>query len=227
MALGLCFVHWACAQRNDEETILHGGSLPASRTRQMPKPDELVTPSATDPEIQTFDYPHAVYFPAAARLRNQLLLFIPGTQPRDKKGDAEKPGAIRFCKNAALAGYHVVYLMYPNDLAAAEACANKPDRDAFSLFRWALIEGGSNAYIQVPRSESIENRMIKLIAYLQHEHPTQNWGQYVSNGSIVWEKVAVAGQSQGGDHLTTTEVRIRTKDAICCFRPSIWRGSGS
>ena len=163
-------------------------------------PDEEVRPTVTDSNIQTFDNPHGIYFPSEQRLRNQLLLFIPGTQPSERKGEPQKPGANWFCKVAALNGYHVVYLMYPNDIAAMEACPHSPDRDAFSAFRWALIEGGNTPYINVPRAESIENRTIKLMEYLQHQHPAQNWGQFVVGDHIAWQKVAVAGQSQGGGH---------------------------
>lgn len=206
------------AQQDDVERMLHGVS--GSNVRKVEvKPDELVTPSETDPNIATFDYPHAVYFPVPSRQRNQLLLFIPGTQPRDKKGNPEKPSAIRFCKNAAMSGYHVVYLMYPNDVAAAEACRDKPDRDAFSLFRWALIEGGNNSYINVPRAESIENRTIKLMQYLQREHPNQNWGQFVVDGHVAWEKVAVAGQSQGGGHAAIIATRYMVARVLCFGAP--------
>jgi len=218
LTLGMTFSIVVRAQQTDEQRMLHGGSAPVRHTRE-PMPDEEVRPSATDPDIQTFDYPHAVYFPARNRQRNQLLLFIPGTQPHDKKGDPEKPSAIRFCKNAALSGYHVVYLMYPNDVAAAEACRDKPDPDAFSLFRWALIEGGSNAYISVPRSESIENRATKLMLYLQHEHPNQNWGQFVVNGQVAWEKVAVAGKSQGGGHAAIIATRYLVARVLCFGAP--------
>ena len=218
LVLGMTFSIVVRAQQTDEQRMLHGGPAPNRHTREL-MPDEEVRPSATDPNIQTFDYPHAVYFPAQNRLRNQLLLFIPGTQPHDKKGDPEKPSAIRFCKNAAVSGYHVVYLMYPNDVAAAEACRDKPDPDAFSLFRWALIEGGSNAYISVPRSESIENRATKLMLYLQHEHPNQNWGQFVVNGQVAWEKVAVAGKSQGGGHAAIIATRYLVARVLCFGAP--------
>jgi len=154
LVCGLCIVLSPAvrAQLTDEQRILHGGPAPTKRIRE-PIPDEEVRPSATYPNVQTFDFPHAVYFPAQSRQRNQLLLFIPGTQPHDKKGDPEKPSAIRFCKNAALSGYHAVYLMYPNDVAAAEACWDKPDPDAFALFRWALIEGDRRAS-RIARSSS-------------------------------------------------------------------------
>lgn len=88
VALGVVFSIVVRAQLTDEQRTLHGGQAPARHTRE-PMADEEVRPSATDPNIHTFDYPHAVYFPAQNRQRNQLLLFIPGTQPHDKKGDPE------------------------------------------------------------------------------------------------------------------------------------------
>ena len=160
-----------------------------------PMPDEEVLPSATDPNIKTFDNPHGIYFPSEQRLRNQLLLFIPGTQPEGRKGEPQKPLAQWFCKVAALNGYHVVYLMYPNDVAAMEACPRSPNRDAFSVFRWAIIEGGNTPYINIPRTECIENRTIKLMEYLQRQHPNQSWGQFVVGGHIAWQKVAVDRKS--------------------------------
>jgi len=181
--------------------------------------DEEVRPSATDPAIKTFDNPHGIFFPVGKRQRNQLLLFITGTQLPEKKGQPQKPIYQRFLKNAALSGYHAVFLMYPNDVAAAEACSAKPDRDGFALFRWAIIEGGTNAYINIPRAESIENRTIKLMLYLQREHPGQNWGQFVVNGQVAWDKVAVAGQSQGGGHAAIIATRYPVARVLCFGAP--------
>lgn len=137
----------------------------------------------------------------------------------ERKGEPQKPVNQRFLKNAALSGYHAVYLMYPNDVAAAEACRDKPDRDGFALFRWAIIEGGNNVYINIPRAESIENRTIKLMQYLQREHPGQNWGQFVANGQVAWDKVAVAGQSQGGGHAAIIATRYLVARVLCFGAP--------
>jgi|ERR1022692_70234 hypothetical protein len=207
------------AQQTDEQILLHGGSLHKNRYTQSPTYDEEVRPSATDPNIRTFDNPHGVYFPAGKIQRNQLLLFITGTQPAEKKGAPQKPGARRFCKNAALSGYHVIFLMYPNDISAADACRKSQDREAYSIFRWAIIEGGNTSFINIPRSESIENRTIKLLEYLQNEHPSQNWGQFVHSGQISWEKVAVAGQSQGGGHAAIIATRFLVSRVICFGAP--------
>jgi hypothetical protein len=194
------------------------GQQPGRNTRE-PMYDEEVRPSATDSSIRTFDNPYGVYFPEGKQIRNQLLLFITGTQPEEKKGQPQKPGARRFCKNASLSGYHVIFLMYPNDVSAADACRKAPDRNAYAVFRWAIIEGGNTSYINIPRSESIENRTIKLLEYLQREHPDQNWGQFVNGGQIVWQRVAVAGQSQGGGHAAIIATRYLVARVICFGAP--------
>jgi hypothetical protein len=195
------------------------GPLRAAVRGNISEFDELVRPSATDASIRTFDNPHGVDFPSGKIRRNELLLFITGTQPAEKKGEAQKPGARRFCKNAALSGYHVIFLEYPNDVSAADACRNSRDRDAYSAFRWALIEGGRNQYVDVPRAESIENRTVKLLTYLQREHPAQNWMQFVLGGQIAWQKVAVAGQSQGGGHAAIIATRYLVARVLCFGAP--------
>ena len=178
--------------------------------------DEQVMPSVTDPAIKTFDFPHGVDFPNPEYLRNQLLLFLDGTNP---SGEPQRPGAIRFTRLAAYYGYHVIYLMYPNDVSAAEVARDVPDKKAFATFRWDLIEGGKSGYARVPRPESIENRAIKLLAFLQHEHPDQNWGQFLEEGHVAWEKVAVAGQSQGGGHAAIIATRYLVARVICFGAP--------
>jgi hypothetical protein len=184
----------------------------------IPRPDLLVRPSQTDSGIRTFDFPHGIYLPAADSHRRGLLLFIPGTDT-DTTGKAQSPGAPWFCHWAALLGYHVIYLMYPNTVAAAEACRDSPDSNAFAEFRWALIEGGDTPFIKVPREESIENRTIKLLAYLQRRYPEQGWGAFLRNGDIAWERVAVSGQSQGGGHAAIIATRYMVARVLCFGAP--------
>jgi hypothetical protein len=48
----------------------------------------------------------------------------------------------------------------------------------------------------VSRANSIENRLLRLLAYMQAIDPGRNWSQFVLNGAIDWSKVSVAGHSQ-------------------------------
>ena len=163
-----------------------------------------ILPSVTDPAIQTFDSPHAIYLnrklivdqqPGPVHARHELLLWLTGTG-----GNAQKAAA-DFCKLAADLGYHVVSLMYPDDLAAS-ACANDRNLDSFETFRLAIIQGGSatcqngRKKLTITRPDSIESRLTKLLLHLKSIRPREHWEQFLNtNDTVKWETIAVAGQS--------------------------------
>lgn len=187
-----------------------------------------IPPSHTDPAIKTFDDPHLIWvnrdilvdrkasLPAA---RGQLLLFLPGTVAPEaatakqvdradatepaapKKAPGARSGPFAFCELAAGLGYHVIFLRYPNDKSAS-AAARDEDMAEFERFRMALISGGTSKHLgTIPRTESIEHRLIKLLEHLQRVRPRENWKQFCTEaGAINWRAIAVAGQSQGGGH---------------------------
>ncbi len=98
-----------------------------------------VRPSETDSAIKTFDGPHWMYLnrdivvehkPDLAQDRHELLLFLPGT---GKKGDTtggNNPGPAGFFDLTADLGYHVIFLRYPNEIAAS-AVRGSSDPQAF------------------------------------------------------------------------------------------------
>jgi len=186
-----------------------------------------VIPSATDPEIKTFNEPHWAYVNRdivvehqadGAQDRHELLLWLTGTG--GKGHDAQG-----FANLAANLGYHVVTLMFPDDIPAT-ACATDSAPKAFEQFRMAIIQGGRASYqdgrkeIAIERAESIENRLIKLVQYLQTKRPKENWAQFLhEDGSIKWESIAVAGQSQGGGHAALIGIKHRVARVICFGAP--------
>lgn len=191
--------------------------------------DLQIPPSRTDSAIKTFDDPHLIWvnrdivvdrnasLPAA---RGQLLLFLPGTVPPEaatakksdgakstaeptaaKKASSTRSGPFAFCELAANLGYHAIFLRYPNDKSAS-AATRDDDMAEFERFRMALIAGGTSKHLgTIPRTESIEHRLIKLLEHLQRVRPRENWKQFLTDtGAINWRAIAVAGQSQGGGH---------------------------
>jgi hypothetical protein len=46
-------------------------------------------------------------------------------------------------------------------------------------------------------AESIVNRLVKLLMYLDREDPQQGLGSYLDNGMPRWSRIALTGQSQG------------------------------
>ena len=113
-----------------------------------------ILPSATDPAIKTFNNPHEIYVnrdiivdhkDGLAQDRHELLLFLPGTHT---KGTPRGQGPVAFCELAADLGYHVVTLMYPDEVAAAQF-REASDPNAFEEFRMAIIQGGRTKYISI------------------------------------------------------------------------------
>jgi hypothetical protein len=208
-----------------------GGPTPAAGAAAGGVTEVAVRPSRTDPAIRTFDEPHLVFVhrgivveraagqPAA---RGELLLFLPGTSPAPAAGSAARggrPGAAEFCHLAANLGYHAIFLRYPN-AQSASACARDEDAGEFERFRLAIIRGGASRHITVAREESIEHRVIRLLAHLQQARPREDWARFLTaEGGIRWEKIAVAGQSQGGGHAVLIGLRHQVARVIATGAP--------
>lgn len=180
-----------------------------------------IQPSATDPAINTFDSPHTVYFDSVAKPRNQLLVFFPGTNGKTR-------GIGGFCSTAAELGYQVINLMYPDDIPAT-VVRNQKDRDAFLNFRLEIIEGNDlSTFIDVNRANSIENRLIKALQYLDKTRPKEGWGKYLTaKGELDWPDIAVSGLSQGAGHAALIATRHRVARAIMFGGPKDYDRSAS
>ena len=152
-------------------------------------------PAATDAKIFWADAPHRVYFDPAAHHRNQLLVFLPGT------GGLNVGPPREFSMTAAELGYHVIELAYPNAISAT-LCWKEVNSDCFENFRWEIIDGRDiSPLIAIGRADSIENRLEKLLQWLDVQEPGKGWGDFLAPaGGVAWEKAALAGQSQGGGH---------------------------
>ena len=193
----------------------------------------LFKPSAINPESdKNFDEPHWVYVqrdivvkqdPKLPADRHQLLLFIPGTQPPNLK--ELEPGKVRvyashsFCLMAASLGYHVISLSYPNSISAS-TCSKDEDPEAFEKFRLSIIQGGTSPHITISRTDSIENRLIQLLAVLDKHFPQEDWNTYLTaDGTPKWENIAVAGQSQGGGHAALIGIHHKVPRVLCFGAP--------
>jgi pimeloyl-ACP methyl ester carboxylesterase len=142
-----------------------------------------------------------------------MLLFLPGTG-----GHGRGPTAL--LETAASLGYRCVTLMYPDDVAAAEVCRQDFDPESFEDFRMAIIRGGKSTHIRVEEFDSIESRLTKLLLLLRQARPLEDWGQFLdAKDGIRWEKIAVAGQSQGGGHAGLIAVKHRVARVLMFGAP--------
>lgn len=102
---------------------------------------------------------------------------------------------------AALAGYHAIGLSYPNAQTVGGLCAAQAVA-CYGATRLRILTGESvSGVVDVGRSNSIENRLVKLLWFMQMTEPAGNWSQFLSSDStIAWRLVSVSGHSQGGGH---------------------------
>src|SRR6266851_272226 len=173
-----------------------------------------VAPNEADPSVGRFLRTSLVLFDRAARAPAPLLLFLPGT--------GGNPAAARsFLNLAADAGYRVISLAYNNEPAVMQACARDPDPACSANFRQRRLFGDptpSSADDQP--AESIVNRLTKLLQFLDRNHPGDGWGAYLANGAPDWNRIAVAGHSQGGGMAAFLAKRTRVARVILFSGPA-------
>lgn len=151
----------------------------------------FVAPNHTDSNIDDSFGLHYAVSDSAVMPKNQLLVFLPGTRA--------KPIVYQlFAQEAAKLGYHAIGLSYPNSQTVSEI-ADYQNLDTFGEIRGEILDGVDRTdAITIDRSNSIENRLIKLLNYLDTQHPQEGWRQYLNGDTLVWNSIAIAGHSQGG-----------------------------
>lgn len=189
-----------------------------------------VRPQETDSAIQQYNQSHRIFLDDAIAPRGQLLVFLPGTGATT--GDQEE-----FGRTAAGLGYHVVYLMYPNDVAAA-VCQDDEDETTFEKFRREIIGGDDlDSRVSVDRVNSIEHRLLRLIRWLAANRAAEGWRQYLADDHVDWSRVVLAGHSQGGGHAQLLAKDHRVARVVVLGspkdynqrhgRPAAWYGGGA
>jgi Cysteine rich repeat len=151
-----------------------------------------IKPSDTDPAIKRFDRLHYVLFNQTILPTANLLVFLPGTF-------GKPPGPTAFLHAAADAGYRVISLDYNDEPAVNVYCPRKPPACSSNFRRMRIYGDGVSIDPSFDNSteESIVNRLVKLLMYLDRADPRQGWGGYLDNGMPNWSRIAFTGQSQG------------------------------
>ncbi len=177
-----------------------------------------VSPSITNPLVTTYNNVHEVFLDTRTTLRNKLFVFLPGT--------TGFPSVYQLIvKKAAALGYHSIGLMYPNNSDIYTAAGSSNNLTDFGTCRQEIFDGVDHASgVSVDGNNCIQSRLIKLLQYLQQQHPTQNWGQFLSGNDVDWTKVVVAGHSQGGGHAFYIS-KIKSVERAISFASIDWNSN--
>ncbi|MET0992022.1 MAG: hypothetical protein ABWX66_06470 [Lacisediminihabitans sp.] len=156
--------------------------------------------------------PNARNFAVSGTTGSPLLLFLPATRsiPRDYRS---------FLDTAASLGYHVLALDYPNrGESVVRLCAGNP-RCYGAVQRNRFEGGGASAFSAVDRRDSILNRLRMSLTHLQQSDQGGGWSRYYSGDRIRWNRIVVAGHSQGGGLSAYIAHRYRVHGALMFSSP--------
>lgn len=152
-----------------------------------------VDPHATNTAIAAVHGPHLVLYDPQAPPMHRLFVFLPGTG-----GKAE--GAMPIATAFAHWGYHAIALDYEDNVVAV-TCARSTDPECFDLYRKAIVTGAPvSDNILVNPTNSILSRLQNLLLYLAQHDPAGGWQEFLRQGNPEWERIVIAGHSQGSGH---------------------------
>ncbi len=153
----------------------------------------FVSPQQTDAEIDLRTEPYVIYH-ATQNQKNKLLVFLPGTY-------GISVGYTTFMEHAASNGFDVIGLNYPNSISMAELCNGTTDLKCHEKGRKEIILGEDLHHeLEINFTNSIHNRIDKLLDYLVKNRTNENWSTYYINKGVIWDKILVSGHSQGAGH---------------------------
>ncbi|MEZ4399318.1 MAG: hypothetical protein R3B06_04825 [Kofleriaceae bacterium] len=148
---------------------------------------------------------HYLVAPAAGQpAPTRALLWLAGS-------GAEPHQFTKVLAIGAAAGYLGVSLAYDNETQVAQlcgsttepACNSRMNLDCGDQVRQEIIYGtDTSPCIDVPRADSIEHRVVRLVQYVDAQLPMLGARGFLdaTGAALDWSKWAVGGWSQGGGH---------------------------
>jgi hypothetical protein len=181
---------------------------------------ENILPAATDPAIDAWLSSHYTAIALNTPLRNRLFVYIHGQ-------GGTGGGATELIKTAAEERFHSVGLTYACDWSPFSLCQAAGDPDCPEKLRREAIEGADlSTHISVSRANSLENRLVKLLAHLDALHPGESWAQFAPSAQIQWGSIVLWGHSMGGGNAGII-ARHHQLLRVCMSAPAADGGPGS
>ncbi|HEY4269723.1 MAG TPA: hypothetical protein VGM94_16195 [Galbitalea sp.] len=163
--------------------------------------------SATDPIV-----PNADNYASRTTPSSPLLLFLAATRHR--------PSDYReFLRVARAGGYHVLALDYWNrGLSVQKTCGT--DARCYGAVQRNRLDGSRpGMFSAVNPANSIVTRLTSALARLQTKDPGGEWSRFVDASGIRWNRIVVAGHSQGGGEAAYIAHIHRVRGALMFSSP--------
>jgi len=186
---------------------------------QICSPDSLIQRAIkatnTDSNIDWELHNHQIYLNPTCTQKGTLVIHLVGS--------FDNPANTRyFPALAANNGYKVINLKYPNNIAALSTCDESTDPSCFEGYRAEIVYGTeASSAVDVDASNSIINRIEKLLRFLDENYPSENWDNFINNsGEINWSSIILSGHSQGGGHAAYLAKRSAVQRVLMFASPN-------
>jgi dienelactone hydrolase len=176
--------------------ILTLAALPATIAAEVEC--RRIAPKETDASIDECLQDNLVCIDPAVAPKNRLFVYLPGTRAMPDR-------YTMLTQEAARGGLHAISLRYVNNFAVNfEVCPYMNDVNCYENVRKEIIYAeDALESLEITRANSVVNRLVKLLLYLDEKHPGEGWRQYVSaEGEPEWSSIVISGHSQGAGHAT-------------------------
>lgn len=169
-----------------------GLQLPAGASERH----RLIEPVQTDASLPAGEPPHLVRDDPAQPAEQLLLVWLPGT------GGKAAEGPPAFFDTARQLGLRVLALSYLNTPAVGQVCVGRVLRAhphcAEEMRQQRVWGDAPTALITDRAADAIVPRLRQLLRYLARDDVSGIWAQYLDGDEPRWERIVLAGQSQGG-----------------------------
>ena len=155
----------------------------------------LIPPHLTDQRLAAEEPPHLVVYDTD-KAQAPLLVWLPGTNGK------AAPGQRQFFETVAEQGYRLASLTYLNDKSVSQICVGATLRSqpaCAGRVRQQRVWGEPQTrLINDKPEEAIVPRLTQLLKHLVRSDAAGQWEQYLDGEEPRWERIILAGQSQGG-----------------------------
>jgi hypothetical protein len=161
--------------------------------------DEVQTPSGNYYPSNLNTRTHRVYKPSAAP-RPELVVHLPG------HGN-EPENQTKLVQTAAFAGFRAIGLVWSNETLAADDCTSDPNfNDCLETTR---TERGFGAGVG-----SVQRELTDLLTALDTDYPADGWGDFLDSGVPDWDKIILAGYSEGANQGAFMAKQVEFKSVV-------------
>lgn len=155
-----------------------------------------IAPHETDSAIDQKSPAHWVMNPFLLKADAPLVVWLSGTEGTPENGPT------LFYRTVLEQQFKLIALSYNSTPAVSQVCVNRKLRelpDCAARFRQQRVWGDApNEFIRDQAHDAIASRLKKLLQHLVKTQAQSHWETYLRGDEIRWERITLAGQSQGG-----------------------------